>query len=127
MKKNEIYVVIDSEEKRQKALQILSDANEKISNHSVLKIKFFSTFFLTLAPQSKEWCSLGVLYKYDIEQDKTKITLEELESILNPNYAVKEIHLTIDELKAQAEMLGFELVKKERNSNKLVVWRFVKN
>ena len=105
MKKNEIYVVINSEKKRQKALQILS--SEKVSNHSILKSKFFTTFFLVQAPVSKEWCSLGVLYKYDIVQDKTKITLEELESILST--------MTIDELKAQAEMLGFELVKKERN------------
>jgi hypothetical protein len=116
MKKNEIYVVIDSEKKRQKALQILSDANEKVFDNSVLKSKFFTTVFLRLDSVSKEWCSLGVLYKDDIEVTKTKITLEELESILNPNYAVKDVHLTIDELKAQAEMLGFELVKKERNS-----------
>jgi hypothetical protein len=114
MKKNEIYVVIDSEEKRQKAMQILSNANEKVFDNSVLKIKFFSTFFLTLDSVSKKWCSLGFLYTNNIEQDKTKITLEELEVILSPNYAIKDIHLTIDELKAQAEMLGFELVKKER-------------
>jgi hypothetical protein len=29
-------------------------------------------------------------------------------------YVVKDIHLTINELKTQAEILGFELVKKER-------------
>ena len=56
------------------------------------------------------------------------------------NYAVKDIHLTIDELKAQAEMLGFELVKKERkpkvgefgvfwddNKNKVHVYDFIHN
>ena len=107
MKKNEIYVVINSEEERQKALQILIDANEKVFDNSVLKTKFFTTFFLVQAPVSKEWCSLGVLYKDDIEVTKTEITLEELESILST--------MTIDELKTQAEKLGFELVKKERN------------
>lgn len=108
MKKNEIYVVINSEVERQKALQILSSANEKVYNNSVLKRKFFKTIFLVLNSVSKEWCSWGVRPR------KTKITLEELEAILSPNYAVKDVHLTIDELKAQAEMLGFELVKKER-------------
>jgi hypothetical protein len=108
MKKNEIYVVINSEKKRQKALQILSDANEKVFDNSILKSKFFTTFFLVQSTQFKKWGSLGVLYKDDIEVTKTEITLEKLESILST--------MRIDELKAQAEMLGFELVKKERNS-----------
>ena len=55
-------------------------------------------------------------------------------------YAIKDIHLTIDELKAQAEMLGFELVKKERkpkvgefgvfwddSKNKVHVYDFIHN
>jgi hypothetical protein len=108
MIKEEIYVVIDSEMKRQKALYILSNANEKVFDNSFLKSNFFTTFFLALDSVSEKWRSLGVRPR------KTKITLEELEAILNPNYAVKDVHLTIDELKAQAEMLGFELVKKER-------------
>jgi hypothetical protein len=115
MKKEEIYVVIDSEKKRQKALQILSSANEKVFDNSILKSKFFTTFFLVQSTQFKKWGSLGVLYKDDIEVTKTEITLEELEAILSPKYVVKDVHLTIDELKTQAEKLGFELVKKERN------------
>jgi hypothetical protein len=34
--------------------------------------------------------------------------------MLNPNFVVKEIALPIEELKKQAELLGFDLVKKER-------------
>jgi hypothetical protein len=108
MKKEEIYVVIDSEIKRQKALHILSNANEKVYDNSILKSKFFSTFFLVLYSEYKEWSG------WSFRPTRNKITLEELEAILNPNYGVKDIHLTIDDLKTQAEMLGFELVKKEK-------------
>jgi hypothetical protein len=138
MKKEEIYVVIDSEEKRQKALHILSNANEKVFYHSILKYKFFTTVFLTLDPESKQWQSWGNVHE-KTKSEKTEITLEELESILSPNYAVKEVHLTIDELKAQAEILGFELVRKERkpkvgefgvfwdnNKDKIKVYNFIR-
>ena len=34
--------------------------------------------------------------------------------ILNPNYAVTEVNLSVEELRLQAERLGFELTEKKR-------------
>ena len=45
---------------------------------------------------------------------KIEITLDQLEQLLNPNYAVKDVMLSVDELKRQAEKLGFELIEKKR-------------
>jgi hypothetical protein len=108
MKKEEIYVVIDSEEKRLRAIEILRNANEKVFDNCLLKRKFIVTIFLQLDSACKEWCA------WCVKPTENEITLEELEAILSSKYVVKDVHLTIDELKAQAEMLGFELVKKER-------------
>jgi hypothetical protein len=46
MKKQEIYVVIDSEEKRLRAIQILSDASENVWSNETegLKVKLDSWF-----------------------------------------------------------------------------------
>jgi hypothetical protein len=42
----------------------------------------------------------------------TGITLDQLEALLTPNYQVKDVILSLDELKQQAEKLGFDLVEK---------------
>ena len=104
MKKENIYVVIDSEEKRLRALQILSDAGEFIHE----KLNKHHGDFLKFADESWFMTFNGFI------SGLNEITLDQLEQLLTPNYTVKEVHLTLDELKAKAESLGYELVKKER-------------
>lgn len=105
MKKEEIYVVIDSEKKRLRAIQILIDAGEDILKHSEL---------LSENPNNKnleinvgEW-----MLSSDNDEDilsKTEITLDQLEELLNPKQEIK-----LDALKLIAESYGFELVEKKR-------------
>ena len=108
MKKEEIFVKIDSEEKRLRAIRILTDAGEEIFENSNLFI-CPTHELLVFDIVDEHWRLSAYLYK-----GKTEITLDELEQILAPNYAVKEVHLTIDEIRLQAEKLGFELVEKKR-------------
>jgi hypothetical protein len=103
MKKNEIYVVIDSEEKRLRAIKILSDAGEKIWKDSCI-FEIYSKPFI-LANDNTEWL---VMIKIDNEKE---ITLDQLEQLLNPK---QEIKMKLDALKLIAESWGFELVEKER-------------
>ena len=105
MKKEEIYVVIDSEEKRQRAIQILTDAREVIdwSNFELGEILKFDSV-------AKDWFLTTEEFKESLQET----TLDQLEQLLNPQFVVKEVVLSIDELQKQAENLGFELVKKER-------------
>jgi hypothetical protein len=106
MKKEEIYVVIDSEEKRLRAIKILSDAGEKIWHGSDLLIKFKKK--RTLHFYKDSWC-------LDVnKQMKNEISLDQLEQMLNPQFVVKEIVLPLEELQKQAELLGWKLVKEER-------------
>ena len=105
MKKEEIYVVIDSEEKRLRAIQILTDAGETI---------FWQSYLLTENPLNKnleinngEW-----LLSRDEDEDilsKKEITLDQLEQLINPKQEIK-----LDALKLIAESYGFELVEKKR-------------
>jgi hypothetical protein len=105
MKKEQIYVTIDDEEKRLRAIEILDKAGEKTftsselrnRNHWNKQLEFFDDV----------WLLSG-----DALKTKTQITLDQLESLLIPNYQVKDVILSIDELKQQAEKLGFELVEK---------------
>ena len=107
MKKEQIYVTIDSEEKRLRAIEILEKAGEEILHESTMFIKTDSAF-------------KQLLYSIDINgwllsmfnDKKTEITLDQLEALLIPNYQVKDVILSLDELKQQAEKLGFELVEK---------------
>ena len=107
MKKEQIYVVIDSEEKRLRAIQILSDAGEKIWEGSVFFKPFETIENMGISSYDGFWRAIGYT-------SKTEITLDQLEQLLNPNFVVKEVVLSIYELQKQAESLGFELVKKER-------------
>ena len=77
MKKQEIYVVIDSEEKRQRAIQILSDAGEKIYRES----KLFETYNSILHFIFSEVCNHWEVGLYG---HKTEITLDQLEQLLLP-------------------------------------------
>lgn len=108
MKKEEIYVLIDSEQKRLRALEILEKAGEIVFINSFLKEEVNRYYRnLEFHETNQYWgMTSGV-------SDKTEITLEELEKLLSP-YKVKKVHITFDELKQQAEKLGFELVKKKR-------------
>lgn len=110
MKKEEIYVGIDSEEKRLLALQILKDACENIyKDSSLLKAVQVCYTILHYSLSRNEWILLSSKPLH-----KTEITLDQLEQLLNPNYAVKGVILSVDELKRQAEKLGFELTEKKR-------------
>lgn len=109
MKKENIFVVIDDEEKRLRALSILSDTGDAHCDRTAIHDKFTCVIYLKFYKRENDWLASTI-----IPRDSTEITLDQLEQLLAPNYAVKEVHLTIDELKAQAESLGFDLVKKER-------------
>jgi hypothetical protein len=102
MKKEEVYVVIDSEEKRLRAIQILSDAKEEILSGSVLNGKFNGK--VTLGVFSNLWQDINTNFK-------TEISLDQLEQLLSPK---QEIKMELDALKLIAESWGFELVEKKR-------------
>ena len=104
MKKNEIYVVIDSEEKRQRALKILSDAGEIICSFDSSLIYGHRYKYLRL-DNSGRWFVFSFLYQYH-----RQITLDQLEQILSP----KQEPMKLDALKLIAESYGFELVEKKR-------------
>jgi hypothetical protein len=110
MKKEEIYVVIDSEQTRQRAIKILSDASENIWNNTDLIGN--GTTVLT---QTYITPIILVFYKgwYCIKTvgNKQEISLDQLEQMLNP---IKEVGMSLDALKLIAESYGFELVEKKR-------------
>jgi hypothetical protein len=105
MKKENIYVTIDSEEKRLRAIEILEKANAPVRRTSFL-YSYVSDRFKYLAMDNA-----GVWTLFCIINDK-QITLDELEALLIPNYQVKDVILSLDELKAQADKLGYQLVEK---------------
>jgi hypothetical protein len=101
MKKEHIYVVIDSESKRLRALQILSDAGENIGC-----INFNERYKYLTFDTSYEWNTFSFTYT-----SSAKITLDELEELLNPK---EEVKMELDAIKLIAESYGFELVEKPR-------------
>jgi len=103
MKKEEIYVVIDSEEKRLRVIQILTD--EKVMTYSSL-LHEGGRGQLTFDIDAWNLPS----FKYNLG-NKTQITLDQLEQLLNP---IKEVGMSLDALKLIAENWGFELVEKKR-------------
>lgn len=103
MKKEEIYVKIDSEEKRLRAIEILENAGERIPENVSKHIDSNFCFLSFLE------CWIVANYNFG---NKTEITLDELEQLLEPNYVVKDVVLTLDELKAQTEKLGYDLIEK---------------
>ena len=105
MKKEEIYVTIDSEEKRLRAIEILEKAGEIIIRISFLYLHVHEHYKRLCVDKNGVWTLLCITHK-------TEITLDELEELLMPNYQVKDVVLSIDELKAQAEKLGYQLVEK---------------
>jgi hypothetical protein len=105
MKKEEIYVVIDSEEKRLRAIQILSDAKENISTFD-LSMDFSEKHKYLRLDSNNQWFIFSYMFSTD-----TEINLDQLEQMLSPK---QEIKMELDALKLIAESYGFELVEKER-------------
>jgi hypothetical protein len=107
MKKQEIYVVIDSEEKRLRAIQILSDAQEEIWEESLLFIK--SEMGCLICRRDNLW------YLLKTRSYKEEISLDQLDRILNTKEIPSEDkQIPLDALKLIAESYGFELVEKPR-------------
>jgi hypothetical protein len=107
MKKEQIYVTIDNEEKRLRAIEILEKAGEKIWGDDKKWSMRTSSVHKYLYLQTDGWLINNL--NFDTREE---ITLDQLETLLNPNYQVKDVILSLDELKAQAEKLGFDLVEK---------------
>jgi len=85
MKKEEIYVEITNEIERLRAIEILQNAGEVISKNDkqLRPIKWFKYLVL----KNEGWfVSISHI-------DKTKITLDELESLLNPKKSNIELGL----------------------------------
>jgi hypothetical protein len=110
MKKEEIYVVIDSEPKRLRAIHKLRYYKEPI--FSLSDIFSENPYNKCLEFYDDEWIVLGYDDK-DIKK-KTEISLDQLDQMLNPQFVVKDVILPIEELQKQAELLGWKLVKEER-------------
>jgi hypothetical protein len=77
MKKENIYVEITNEQERLRAIEILQNAGEEIYvNANFIKTGFKDT--ITFSLDIKQW---GNFFRHG----KIKITLDELEALLNPN------------------------------------------
>lgn len=97
MKKEQIYVVIDSEPKRLRALQILKDSGDNILKNSLLldegskgNLRYTGVWFLS------NWKG----------QNKTEITTQQLEEILNPKESIDQL---TENFKSKAKELGFKV------------------
>jgi hypothetical protein len=100
MKKTEIYVVINSEENRLRAIEILSNAQGEIWEGSNLFIE--NAMGCLICRNDNLWYLLGT------RSYKTEITLDQLDILLNP----KQIALST--LQLIAKCYGFDLVEKKR-------------
>lgn len=109
MEKENIYVTIDSDEKRLRAIEILENAGEEILERSTLLDPNgqYKGFLCVMEINGKtRWVSYGA------RPFNKEITLDQLEQLLLPNYQVKDVILSLNELKQQAEKLGYDLVEK---------------
>lgn len=103
MKKDKIYVVIDSKQKRLRAIQILNDAGVEIRfsmGDRAYYMKFQNGYFFDFNGFSRP------------KSEYTEITLDQLEQLLANDFDFE--FLKIEDLKEQAALLGYELVKKKR-------------
>jgi hypothetical protein len=78
MKKENIYVEITNETERLRAIEILQNAGEVITPTCNLLKLIETPFEISFNPIRKEWTVILLI------EDETKITLDELESLLNP-------------------------------------------
>ena len=96
MKKEDVFVRIDSEEKRVKVIKILTDAGERIWNNSNIfscGVDYYLTF------DGTEW------YMSGFNSATHELSTNELQQLL------------INEFREKAEKQGFELVEKKRDVN----------
>jgi hypothetical protein len=107
MKKEQIYVTIDNEEKRLRAIEILDNAGEEYWSNDKKSSMSISDVHKYLYSDSDGWLINNA--DFGIREE---ITLDQLEALLLPNYQVKDVILSLDELKQQAEKLGYDLVEK---------------
>lgn len=107
MKKEEIYVVINSEEKRLRAIHKLRYYKEPIFSFSDIFSE--NPYNKCLEFYNDEWIVSGYDDK-DVKK-KTEISLDQLEQMLSPK---QEIKMELDALKLIAESYGFELIEKTR-------------
>jgi hypothetical protein len=101
MKKEHIYVVIDSEEKQKRAIKILIDSGENIGDTT-----FNERYKYLRFDTSNEWNTFSFVWT-----SKTEINLDQLNQLLSPK---QEVKMQLDALKLIAESYGFELVEKKR-------------
>ena len=99
MNKENIYVLIDEDQKRLRAIKILTDAHQYIGD-----INFDEKYKYLRFDLSNEWNTYSSRYSFEVE-----ISLDKLEEILAPKQEIKLIAL-----KLIAESYGFELVEKKR-------------
>jgi hypothetical protein len=117
MKKEEVYVVIDSEPKRLRAIHKLRYYKEPI--FSLSDIFSENPYNKCLEFYDDEWIVLGYDDK-DIKK-KTEISLDQLDQMLNPQFVVKDVILPFEELQKQAELHGWKLVKEEQENYNLEI------
>jgi len=78
MKKENIYVEITNEPERLRAIEILQNAGEEILEGSMLTDLFECVFNIAFKKSDNQWMKLNII------DNETKITLDELETLLNP-------------------------------------------
>lgn len=86
MKKHEIYVEITNEQERLRAIEILQNAGEEILSRSNL-------FEVVSKGKLNCHCEKWNMPTFDYPMSKSKITLDELEALLNPKKSNVEIGL----------------------------------
>ena len=77
MKKENIYVPITNEPERLRAIEILQNAGEEIRNDYTSDFKLVANFKYVVLSECGWWIS-------SLTENKTKITLDELETLLTP-------------------------------------------
>jgi hypothetical protein len=87
MKKEEIYVEITNESERLRAIEILQNAGEEVFKESILNDLFERSFVIAFKESDNEWMRMRII------DDEAKITLDELEALLNPKKSNVEIGL----------------------------------
>ena len=86
MKKENIYVEITNEQERLRAIEILQNAGEDIRNDYTSDFKLVMNFKYVVLSECGWWIS-------SVTENKTKITLDELETLLKPKKSNVEIGL----------------------------------
>jgi hypothetical protein len=77
MKKENIYVEITNETERLRAIEILQNAGEEIRNDYTSDFKLVMNFKYVVLSECGWWIS-------SLTENRTKITLDELETLLKP-------------------------------------------